>query len=252
MKTLVTANQKGGVGKTSSVIHLAFDAAERGKKVAVIDLDTQANASFTLREYACGVTASELFKAGDPKIAAPDGEGGSITLIEADNGLAGLESEKIAVAAKYFNQNIKAVAEGGFDVCLVDTAPALGVRMAAALLAADYVISPIELETYSLQGIKQMVTTVSNLRRSNPRLEFLGMVASKVDSRNPRHVRHQAELKEAYPKMMVPVSIGLRSSVADAVATRVPVWKIKKTAARKAAKEMRALAEYVFTKMEIA
>ena len=220
--------------------------------MAVIDLDTQANASFTLREYACGVTASELFKAGDPKVVAPEGEGGSITLIEADNGLAGLESEKIAVAAQYFSQNIKAVAEGGFDLCLVDTAPALGVRMAAALLAADYVISPIELETYSLQGIKQMVTTVSNLRRSNPRLEFLGMVASKVDSRNPRHVRHQAELNEAYPKMMVPVSIGLRSSVADAVATRVPVWKIKKTAARKAAKEMRAFADYVFTKMEIA
>ena len=83
-------------------------------------------------------------------------------------------------------------------------------------------------------------------------LQFLGMVPSKVDARNPRHVRHQVELQAAYPKLMAPASIGLRSSIADALASGVPVWKIRKTAARKATHEVRALAAYVFEKMEIA
>jgi chromosome partitioning protein len=78
------------------------------------------------------------------------------------------------------------------------------------------------------------------------------MVPSKVDARNPRHVRHQVELQAAYPKLMAPASIGLRSSIADALASGVPVWKIRKTAARKATHEVRALAAYVFEKMEIA
>ncbi len=60
MKTLVTANQKGGVGKTATLVHLAFDFAERGLRVVVVDLDTQANASYTLGAYKCGITASTL------------------------------------------------------------------------------------------------------------------------------------------------------------------------------------------------
>ena len=97
-----------------------------------------------------------------------------------------------------------------------------------------------------------MVTTVANLRRANPGLQFLGMVPSKVDARNPRHVRHLLELRQAYPQLMIPAPVGLRSSIADALASGVPVWKIRKTAARKAGQEVRALADYVFRKMEIA
>ncbi|HCZ14874.1 MAG TPA: chromosome partitioning protein ParA, partial [Candidatus Accumulibacter sp.] len=138
------------------------------------------------------------------------------------------------------------------DVCLIDTAPSLGVSMAAALFAADYVLSPIELEAYSIQGIKKMVMTIANVRKANPSLQFLGMVPSKVDGRNPRHGRHLQELQRAYPQLMIPAGIGLRSSIADALASGVPVWKIRKTAARKAALELRALAAHVFEKMEIA
>ena len=73
-----------------------------------------------------------------------------------------------------------------------------------------------------------MVTTITNIRRANPKLKFLGMVPSKVDARNPRHGRHLKELNQAYPQLMVPAGIGLRSSIADALASCVPVWKIKK------------------------
>lgn len=254
MKTLVVAQQKGGVGKTSSLVHLAFDFLERGLRVAVIDLDTQGNASFTLQEFGSGYLASQMFdQDGDALRHAfrelP--EGSLMRLIESDAVLANMEKRSLTDAAAAFKENIQALADSGFDVVLIDTAPALGVSLAAALYAADCVLSPIELEAYSIQGIKKMLTTIANVRKLNTKLKFLGMVPSKVDARNPRHVRHQVELRTAYPQLMIPAGIGLRSSIADALASGVPVWKIKKTAARKATQEVRALAAYVFEKMEI-
>ena len=255
MKTLVTANQKGGVGKTSTLVHLAFDFLERGLKVAVIDLDTQANASYTLNEFRSGYLASQMFTMGSSELRTwfKDLPGGPfVRLIASDGPLADMEKRTMSEAAASFKKSVKALGDCGFDVCLIDTAPSLGVTMAAALFAADFVLSPIELEAYSIQGIKRMVTTIANVRKSNPRLQFLGMVPSKVDSRNPRHGRHLEELERAYPQLMIPTGVGLRSSIADALASGVPVWKIKKTAARKAAQEVRALADHVFEKMEIA
>ena len=258
MKTLVTANQKGGVGKTSTLVHLAFDFMERGLKVAVIDLDTQANASFTLKEYQSGIVASQLFRTVPPEawpetsLDYAEAEAPRMMLIAADVGLADMEKMMLSEAGAGLRASIAVLAEQGFDVCLIDTAPSLGVAMVAALLAADYVLSPIELEVYSIQGIKKMVTTIANIRKANPKLQFLGMLPSKVDARNQRHGRHLEELEQAYPQLVIPAGIGLRSSIADALATGVPVWKIKKTAARKATMEIRALAEYVFKKIEIA
>jgi len=257
MRTLVVANQKGGVGKTSTLVHLAFDFLERGLKVVVIDLDTQANASYTLQPFRSGLVASELFTdvptGSWPQtgidVTAPNSP--RMTLIASDVGLANLEKMSLPEAGAKFRDAIKALDAQSFDACLIDTAPSLGVGMAAALLAADYVLSPVELEAYSIQGIKQMVTTIAHLRKANPKLKFLGMVPSKVDARNPRHARHLEELERAYPQLLIPTGVGLRSSIADALASRVPVWKIRKTAARKATQEIRALAAHVFEKMEI-
>ena len=231
MKTLVIAQQKGGVGKTSSIVHLAFDFLERGLRVAVIDLDTQGNASFTLHDFNSDYPASQLFDQNGDDLrkwfhGLPDGP--LMRLIAADAVLANMEKRSLTDAAVVFNQNITALADSGFDVVLIDTPPALGVSLASALYAADCVMSPIELEAYSIQGIKKMLTTIANIRKLNTKLKFLGIVASKVDARNPRHVRHQDELKAAYPQLMIPGGIGLRSSIADALASGVPVWKIKK------------------------
>jgi chromosome partitioning protein len=254
MKTLVIAQQKGGVGKTSSIVHLAFDFLERGLRVAVIDLDTQGNASFTLHDFNSDYPASQMFDQNGDDLrkwfyGLPDGP--LMRLIASDAVLANMEKRNLTDAAVVFNENITALADSGFDVVLIDTAPALGVALAAALYAADCVLSPIELEAYSIQGIKKMLTTIANVRKLNTKLKFIGIVASKVDARNPRHVRHQNELNAAYPQLMIPGGIGLRSSIADALASGVPVWKIKKTAARKATLEVRALAAYVYEKMEI-
>lgn len=251
MKTAVVANQKGGVGKSATVVHLAFDFQERGKKVAVIDLDTQGNVSYTLGKYRVeGVAASHFFNGGAIKVPNVDEAG--IYLFESDSALANMEKMSLADAGQSLKKALAFLESQGVDICLIDTAPSLGVSLAAALFASDYVMSPIEPEVYSIQGIKKMNAVISNMRKANPTLSFLGMFPSKVDGRKPRHRRNLEALQKSFPQLMIPQAIGQRDSIAEACATGVPVWGIKKSAARVAAKEVRALAEYVFNKMEIA
>lgn len=257
MKTLVTAIQKGGQGKTFATCHLAFDFQERGLRVAVIDLDTQGNASFTLAAHQSGYLSSQLFSGDDEGLRhwfaqrEQNGENGGIALIAADAGLANLDKMELSQAAASMRASVAVLGEF-FDVCLIDTAPSLGVGMTAAVLASDYMLSPVEMEAYSLQGMKKMVAVISNLRKMNPKLRFIGMVPNKVDARKPRHVANLETLQQAYPQLILPFSVGARDSIAEALGEQMPVWKIRKTAARKASKEVRALADYVYTKMEIA
>lgn len=252
MKTLVTAIQKGGQGKTFATCHLAYDFAERGLRVAVIDLDTQANASYTLAAHHSGYLSSQLFN-GDTEglhhwFSGREAEG--IALLAADPLLANLDKMELSQAAASLRATIQALGDY-FDVALIDTAPSMGVAMTAAVLAADYMLSPVELEAYSLHGMRKMVSVITNLRKMNPKLRFLGMVPNKVDARKPRHMANLEALKAAYPMLVMPLSIGARDSIAQALGEQMPVWHIKKTAARKATDEVRALADYVFTKMEI-
>ncbi|MBZ0097885.1 MAG: AAA family ATPase, partial [Taibaiella sp.] len=133
MKTMVTANQKGGVGKTATLVHLAFDFVERGLKVAVVDLDTQGNASYTLQAFASGCTASEMFN-GAEGLADHFGDmddGPLMRLIESDPQMADMEKRNISEAGAAFRANIEALEAVGFDVVLIDTAPSLGVGLAA-------------------------------------------------------------------------------------------------------------------------
>ena len=107
------------------------------------------------------------------------------------------------------------------------------------------------MEEYSIEGIKKMMRVILNARQHNAKLQFLGLVPSMVDRRNPRQVRHLEEVRAAHEKLLAPVAIGLRSSVAEALASGEPVWKSKKTSARAAGAEMRALGQYIRTKMGV-
>ena len=253
MKTLVTAIQKGGQGKTFATCHLALDFLERGLRVAVADLDVQGNASYTLSKFKSNIKASQLFN-GSPDILTSQLSNftdHSLFLIEGDPGLADIEgSMNAGEAATKLKKNLDAISDY-FDVLLIDTPPSLGVIMSSAVIVSDYMLSPLEMEAYSLQGFQKMVTVINNLRKLNPSLKFLGMVPNKVDGRKPRHVKNLSTLRQSYPDLMVPFSIGLRDSIAQALGERMAVWDVKKTAARVASNEVRALAQYVVEKMEI-
>lgn len=235
MKTLVVANQKGGVGKSTLTVHLAWYAAELGARVLIIDLDSQGNSSSTLQEYACDVDASELFLEAAPGSVPAN----QVVLIKGDTKLVDVDRLPAAIAG-HFTKHVAAL-RSQFDLCIIDTAPAAGLRQVAALIAANYVVSPIELETYSIQGITSMMQTIYGVKqRFNKSLTFLGMLPSRFNSHSPSQKSALAEILKAYPKLVFPLAIGLRTSIADAVTDRVPVWRVSKTAAREAGREMKA------------
>ena len=96
-----------------------------------------------------------------------------------------------------------------------------------------------------------MFKTIQSIRDlKNKKLCFLGMLPNRIDNRNPRHKEHLKELKAAYPDLVIPLEVCLRGSIADAVSQKIPVWDIKKTAARTAGKEMKALGQYILNQLE--
>jgi chromosome partitioning protein len=251
MKIIVVANQKGGVGKSTIVHHLAHYFAEIGKRVAVIDLDKSSNVTSSLE--ASSVIAGPASALFSEAFQVPKSISGAGTVVfRGDDRIADLDSMPVESAMAAFQAAVDAIGQTGIDLCLVDTAPTLNIALVSALTAADFVLSPMELEAYSIQGIAHILRIIQNCRKANPRLRFLGMLPSMVDTRHQRHQRHREELAEAYPNMVMPVYVPQRASIADAVGLGVPVWKIKTTAARKAAREVKEVAAYVAGKLETA
>ncbi|MGP5477604.1 ParA family protein [Pseudomonas helleri] len=253
MKTLANAIQKGGQGKTFATCHLAFDGAARGLRVVVIDLDSQGNASYTLEPYDSGLNASQLFSDDENLVSSIfDGRDNSgISLIRKDFALANIEKMNGDVAAAALRMHISNLRKY-FDICLIDTPPSISNLMASALFASDYVMSPVEAETYSIQGMQAMVAVIQNIRlRGNPNLKFIGMLPNRVNYRDERQLQNLAGMRAAFQDLVMPFDCRQRGSFAEAQGDQKPVWQIKKTAARVAAKEVRVMTQYVFEKMEI-
>ena len=236
MKTLVVANQKGGVGKTTLVVHLAHYAAELGARVLVIDLDSQRNASTSLAKFQNGVSAHQLF--ADTPISWPAASGANITVIEGSTTLVDID----AIGPNVINTFLKQMGTlpDRYDLCVIDTPPGPGLRTSAALIYAEYAVSPIDLDQYSIDGIASLMQTLGGIRqRYNPKLNFVGMLPSRVNTHAPAQKQALTELLKHHKDRVIPVVISLRSSVGEAAAERAPVWALNKTAAREAGREMK-------------
>lgn len=253
MKTLTVTNQKGGVGKTALLVNFALRFAEHNLAVAVVDLDIQGNCSFTLSDYVNEhkIFASDLFSG---RVKSIPGAKPGITLFPGDTRLIAVEegSTTLSDAVDSLRGSLIRLADAGYQVCLLDSPAAPGIRFMSALLAAGFILAPIELEAYSIQGIGNLVRTVANVRKANPDATFLGMIANKVDRRSPRHSENLQQLREAYPELLLPMTIGLRGSIAEALVRGEPVWHSRKTAARMAAREIKDTADYIYRRMGLA
>lgn len=244
MKVLTFANQKGGVGKTALAVHTAFFLAEQKYRVVVIDLDPQENASFTLKPHALPLVASDLFQ--DKELPEISVDADNLALIPGDSKLVNVDRAEMSVIGTFMKQ--LGVIAKNFDVAIIDTSPSLSVRTTAALFGADFVASPVQVETYSVQGTKKLLQTVIGVqdrkRQSGSDLKFVGMLPNMVNNTSPMHKANLKQMVEAYPQYVMPFKISNRTSIGEALADRIPVWKLGKSAAREAGKEMReALAE---------
>ncbi|MBV6855913.1 MULTISPECIES: ParA family protein [Xanthomonas] len=251
MKVVSLANRKGGVGKSTLSVHLVWYLAELGYRVALVDLDTQANSSSTLRDHDIGTAASVLFKE-NPTIEVPELIG-NIGLIPADPDLDRVLKEDMFVLG-FFDDHLHKLSNH-FDFCVIDTSPSWDRTTEAALLASDYFATPVDVETYAIEGLQKFIKNAQRMltfkQRNGGDLKFLGIIANRVSNTSPMHLDNLKGLVQAYPQLMVPQKISARTNIGDAIMERTPVWKSKKTAAREAGKEMKDLFAILLDRMGV-
>lgn len=251
MKTLVVNNQKGGVGKTMLAVHTAWFLAEAGARVLFVDLDPQGNASYSLAAARQAGAGSDLFFAAPREV---DG-GTGLTLFAGDRGLDRVDGE-LSKAVLNFRAAFARLA-GQFDYAVLDTPPTWSGRNYAALMVASSLVSPIDLETYALQGVKQLwaqKATVEKAARAGRPIDFLGLLPSRFQSNSPRQRQNLAGLlREQGARIMFPDQAVLtqRQGYAEALDLRRPVWMLKKTAAQDAGREIRRVLAAIKSRLDV-
>ncbi len=202
MKIIAVANQKGGVGKTTTAVNLAACLAETGRRILLIDLDPQGNAtsSFGLQDIA----GQSLYEAllGEASITDKilPTRLSNLFVVPADIDLAGVEIE-IARMDDHLTrlaQCLKVLREDQtFDYILLDCPPSLGILMTNALAAADELLTPIQCEYFALEGLVQIVRLIERIQASgaNRRLELGGIVMTMFDSRTKISAQVVAEVR---------------------------------------------------------
>lgn len=235
MKTLVVMNEKGGVGKTNIVAHAGWFFAEHHRTL-VVDLDQQANLSTTLGAYLSPVETVDLFAEPTrvPRL-------GSLTVTRSTRELLGVEGVDRA-CIEVFRDSLKANGDD-YDVCVVDTPPALTNRTFGALLAADAVIAPIGINDYSIQGIAELLRAIKGVSTHYGRPEplFLGLLPSIYDRKSKRERELFEDLAGQAGKLLFPGVIAKRDAYAKAASDGEPVWTMKGSGAREAATEIRGV-----------
>src|SRR6266480_1540105 len=205
MKIVAIANQKGGVGKTTTAVNLGAALAELGHRILLVDLDPQANATSSF-----GLQGTDGISLYDPLLG-----GASITekilptrrdglfIVPADIDLAGAEVE-IARMPNHLTRLAETLkplqSDDTFDFVLLDCPPSLGILMTNALAAADELLTPIQCEYFALEGLVKIVRLVEQVRDSgaNQRLEIGGIVMTMFDSRTNLSAQVVAEVREHF------------------------------------------------------
>lgn len=206
LRIIAVANQKGGVGKTTTAINLGTALAAVGQRVLLIDFDPQGNASTGLGidRARRRISSYDVLIAESPLADAVIPTGiPRLDIVAASLDLTGAELELVGLPRREYRlQDALQRISPGFDYALIDCPPALGLLTLNALVAADAVLVPLQVEFYALEGLSHLIGTIERVKRAfNPRLEIQGVVLTMYDKRNAlseliaRDVRQHLGLK---------------------------------------------------------
>src|SRR3954463_11747831 len=227
MATIIAvANQKGGVGKTTTTANLGAALALRGCRVLLVDLDPQGNltSAFGLEKDVQQTVAESLLDRRVPlpvvqvvNGAALDPNARHLSVVPAAVGLASAEAQLMNKLGRELRLRDQLLSVGDrYDFIMIDTPPSLGVLTINALVAATRVIIPTEARFFSLQGLQMLEESIEEILYLNPRLKVLGIVLSKLDRRLREERQVSEYLRERWSGTVFDVEVGTNSKILEA------------------------------------
>ncbi len=206
-KIIAMANQKGGVGKTTTAVNLAASLGDLGKKVLMVDFDPQGNATsgFGVNKRDITISTYDILIDGvEPTEALMSEVCKNVDLLPCNLALAGAEIELVDMEQRTMRLRGPLLKlKDNYDFILIDCPPSLGLITLNALVASDTVMIPIQCEYYALEGLSQLTNTIRQVKRLyNPQLGIEGVLLTMYDSRLNLTLQVVEEVKKYFPRMV--------------------------------------------------
>ena len=229
-KIIAVANQKGGVGKTTTAINLSAALAEKGKKVLVVDIDPQGNTTsgFGIEKNELENTVYELMLGEcSVKDCMIEDVIPNLSIIPSNVNLAAAEIELIEADKKeYILKNELDWVKDKFDFVIIDCPPSLSMLTVNSMTASDSVLVPIQCEYYAMEGLSQLIHTINLVKKKlNPYLEMEGVVFTMYDSRTDLSQEVVESVKEALEERVFETNIPRNVRLAEAPSYGMPICK---------------------------
>ena len=232
-KIIAFANQKGGVGKTTTAINLAAALSERGKRVLLCDFDPQGNATsgFGVDPRSLETSVYDLIVSEDPDTKSGIVQTKWVDIIGANVNLAGAELDLIAMDHR--EARLKLVLDkvkDEYDYVFIDCPPSLGLLTLNCLCAADSFLVPLQCEYYALEGLSQLMTTVRMVKKNmNPKLSLEGVLLTMFDGRTNLAMQVAEEVKHYFPGKVYATVIPRNVRLSEAPSHGKPITAYDRT-----------------------